>query len=108
MKAFKERITAELLANRALFHLKYSRGKDLREAILEASSVRLRPIIMTNLATAISMLPLALGLGEGAEMRAPMAVVSIGALITSSTFTLYLIPVLYNTIEVIKAKSVKG
>ncbi|MFC1565119.1 efflux RND transporter permease subunit [candidate division KSB1 bacterium] len=84
------------------------RGKDLREAILEACAVRLRPIIMTNLATAISMLPLALGIGEGAEMRAPMAIVSIGALITSTTFTLYLIPVLYNAIEVIRVKSVKA
>ncbi|MFC1724075.1 efflux RND transporter permease subunit [candidate division KSB1 bacterium] len=79
-------------------------GKELFEAIVEASSVRLRPIIMTNLATAISMLPLALELGEGAEFRSPMAIVSIGALITSTIFTLFLIPILYNIIETVKNK----
>ena len=79
-------------------------GKKLFEAIVEASSVRLRPIIMTNLATAISMLPLALEFGEGAEFRSPMAVVSIGALITSTIFTLFLIPILYNIIETVKEK----
>ncbi len=101
-----------IVVNNAILMIDYirilrDRGKEIREAILEACAVRLRPIIMTNLATAISMLPLALGIGEGAEMRAPMAIVSIGALITSTTFTLYLIPVLYNGIEVIRAKSVK-
>ncbi|MFC1513711.1 efflux RND transporter permease subunit [candidate division KSB1 bacterium] len=80
------------------------KGVKLRDAVLEASSTRLRPIIMTNLATAISMLPLALGLGEGSEMRSPMAVVSIGALITSTIFTLYVIPILYEVVESIKSK----
>ncbi|MCP4727061.1 MAG: efflux RND transporter permease subunit, partial [bacterium] len=101
-----------IVVNNAILMIDYiiilrEKGKELREAILEACAVRLRPIIMTNLATAISMLPLALGIGEGAEMRAPMAIVSIGALITSTTFTLYLIPVLYSGIEAIRAKSVK-
>jgi len=81
-------------------------GTNLRGAILEAASVRLRPIIMTNIATAFSMLPLALELGEGSEMRSPMAIVSIGALITSTIFTLFVIPVLYNIVETLKAKSV--
>ena len=76
-----------------------SEGKGLREAILQACPVRLRPIIMTNLATILGMLPLALGFGAGGEMRAPMAIVSIGGLITSTIFTLYLIPILYASFE---------
>ncbi|MFC1728822.1 efflux RND transporter permease subunit [candidate division KSB1 bacterium] len=79
-------------------------GASLKEAIVEASTVRLRPILMTNMATIISMVPLALELGEGSEMRSPMAIVSIGALMTSTLFTLYLIPIMYNIIESVKAK----
>jgi len=80
-------------------------GMNLREAILEAASVRLRPIIMTNMATVFSMIPLALELGEGSEIRSPMAIVSIGALITSTIFTLFIIPLLYNVIETLREKS---
>ena len=74
-------------------------GRGLREAILEACPIRLRPIIMTNLATILGMLPLAMGLGAGGEFRSSMAVVSIGGLITSTIFTLYLIPVIYASFE---------
>ena len=74
-------------------------GRGLREAILEACPIRLRPIIMTNLATILGMLPLAIGLGAGGEFRSSMAVVSIGGLITSTIFTLYLIPVIYASFE---------
>ena len=79
-------------------------GKGLREAILEACPVRLRPILMTNIATIFGMLPLALGIGAGGEFRASMAIVSIGGLITSTIFTLYLIPVIYASFEGIKRK----
>ncbi len=87
-------------------HIKklYSGGKNLRDAVVEAAAVRFRPILMTNIATIMSMLPLALEFGEGAEFRSPMAIVSIGALITSTIFTLYLIPILYNVFEDINLK----
>lgn len=98
-----------IVVNNAILLIDYmqnlrKQGKNLTESILEGASVRLRPILMTNIATAMSMLPLALELGEGAEMRSPMAVVAIGALITSTILTLYIIPILYNVFENIKAK----
>lgn len=74
-------------------------GMALNQAILEACPVRLRPIIMTNLATALGVLPLALGLGSGGEFRSPMGIVTIGGLITSTIFTLYVIPILYKVFE---------
>ncbi len=76
-----------------------SRGMGLKEAILEACPIRLRPIIMTNVATVLGMLPLAIGLGAGGDFRAPMAIVAIGGLITSTIFTLFLIPVIYSLFE---------
>jgi HAE1 family hydrophobic/amphiphilic exporter-1 len=74
-------------------------GKDLRGAILEGCPVRLRPIIMTNLAAILGMLPLALGFGAAGEMRSSMGIVSIGGLISSTIFTLYLIPIIYASFE---------
>lgn len=84
--------------------LRRDRKLPLMEAVLEASPTRLRPIIMINLATALGMLPLALGLGAGGEFRAPMAIASIGGLISSTVFTLFLIPALYYTFETWKLK----
>lgn len=74
-------------------------GRKLEDAILEACPIRLRPIIMTNIATALGMLPLAFGIGAGGEMRAPMAIVAIGGLMTSAVFTLYVIPIIYRLFE---------
>lgn len=74
-------------------------GYKLDAAIIEACPVRLRPIIMTNLATMLGMLPLAFGMGAGGEMRAPMAIVAIGGLMTSAVFTLFIIPIIYRTFE---------
>ncbi|WMS86976.1 efflux RND transporter permease subunit [Pleionea litopenaei] len=68
-------------------------------AIVEAGSARLRPIVMTTLTTALGMLPLALGLGEGAEIRAPMAITVIGGLLVSTLLTLVVIPVLYSLFD---------
>ncbi len=65
------------------------------EAVKLAGEARLRPIIMTTLTTALGMLPLALGIGEGAEIRAPMAITVIGGLLLSTLLTLVVIPVLY-------------
>jgi len=87
--------------------LRKEKGMSLHEAILQASPTRLRPIIMTNLATALGMLPLALGLGTGGEFRAPMAVSVIGGLLTSTLFTIFLIPAIYYTFESWKLKFAK-
>ena len=71
------------------------RGLSPEEAILEACSLRLRPIFMTTLSTIIGMIPIALGLGEGAELRQSMGVVLIGGLTTSTLLTLVVVPLIY-------------
>ncbi len=75
------------------------RGMDRREAIISAGRIRLRPILMTTLAMIFGMLPLALALGAGSEMRAPMARAVIGGLITSTILTLLIIPVVYTLLD---------
>jgi HAE1 family hydrophobic/amphiphilic exporter-1 len=74
-------------------------GASLREAILEAGRVRLRPIVMTTVTTVFGLLPLALGLGAGADLRAPLAVAVIGGLISATLLTLIVVPVIYATLE---------
>jgi HAE1 family hydrophobic/amphiphilic exporter-1 len=69
------------------------RGVAVNEALLEAGSIRLRPILMTTLAMVFGMMPLALGIGEGASQRAPMAHAVIGGLISSTLLTLVVVPV---------------
>ncbi len=69
------------------------------DAIYEAGAQRLRPILMTTAATILGMLPIALGLGAGAELRAPMAVAIIGGLITSTVLSLVVIPVAYTVAD---------
>ena len=76
-----------------------SRGMDRTEAIITAGRTRLRPIMMTTLAMIFGMLPLALALGQGAEMRAPMARAVIGGLITSTFLTLLVVPVVYTVLD---------
>ncbi|KAA3609694.1 MAG: efflux RND transporter permease subunit [Calditrichaeota bacterium] len=80
-------------------HLLRKQGMELTKAILEACHLRLRPILMSNAAVVLGMLPLALGIGKGAEMRAPMAIVSIGGIASSTAFTLFLLPMLYYTFK---------
>ncbi len=75
------------------------RGKSKSEAIIEAGRSRLRPIVMTTLTTALGLLPLALGFGEGAEVRAPMAITVIGGLLVSMLLTLIVIPVMYSVLD---------
>jgi HAE1 family hydrophobic/amphiphilic exporter-1 len=75
------------------------RGLDRTGALVEAGRTRLRPIIMTTLAMIFGMLPLALALGPGAEMRAPMARAVIGGLITSTLLTLVVVPVVYALLD---------
>ncbi|OGP92367.1 MAG: acriflavin resistance protein [Deltaproteobacteria bacterium RBG_16_48_10] len=76
-----------------------ARGVDKTEAIITAGRTRLRPIMMTTLAMIFGMLPLALALGAGAEMRAPMARAVIGGLITSTFLTLLIVPVMYSILD---------
>jgi len=76
-----------------------SRGISRRDAILEAGPVRLKPILMTTFAMILGMLPIAVGLGEGAETRAPMAIATIGGLISSLFLTLLVVPVVYDLFD---------
>ena len=69
------------------------------EALLAAGQVRLRPILMTTAAMTFGMLPLALGLGEGAEQQAPMGRAIIGGVITSTLLTLVVVPVIYSYLD---------
>ena len=74
-------------------------GLDLREALIRGSRRRLRPILMTTLTTALGLMPLTLGLGEGAELQAPLARVVVGGLLTSTMITLLFVPSLYLIVE---------
>ncbi|MBT8399043.1 MAG: efflux RND transporter permease subunit, partial [Rhodothermia bacterium] len=69
------------------------------EAIREGARLRLRPILMTTLTTTLGLLPLALGFGDGAEIRAPMGITVIGGLIVSTLLTLIVIPVMYALLD---------
>lgn len=72
-------------------------GRSKYEAIVEASVLRLRPILMTSIATILGALPIAMALGAGAKSRIPMGVVIVGGLLFALVLTLYLIPVIYQT-----------
>ena len=75
------------------------RGMDKLEAIREGGKSRLRPILMTTLTTTLALLPLAIGFGDGAELRAPMGITVIGGLMVSTLLTLIVIPVMYNLMD---------
>ncbi len=79
--------------------LRREQGLGVREALLAAGPVRLRPIMMTTVAMVLGMLPSALGTGDGSEFRAPIAIATIGGLITSTLLTLVVIPVAYLLLE---------
>jgi len=70
-------------------------GLDRETALREACPIRLRPILMTAVSMIFGVLPVALALGEGGEARAPMAVATMGGMITSTLLTLFLVPVVY-------------
>ncbi len=76
-----------------------AQGKDRFDAIMEAGTARLRPILMTSLTTALGLLPMALGFGEGSEVRTPMAITVIGGLLVSTLLTLIVIPVVYSLLD---------
>jgi HAE1 family hydrophobic/amphiphilic exporter-1 len=72
-----------------------SRGFDVREAVIAAGNVRVRPILMTTLTTVLGLLPMALGFGEGAELRTPLAITVSAGLAFSTLLTLVVVPVVY-------------
>jgi hydrophobe/amphiphile efflux-1 (HAE1) family protein len=91
---------AGIVVNNAIVLVEYieivrQQGKAIREAILEAARLRLRPILMTTLTTVFGMLPLAIGIGEGAEMLKPLAVTIVSGLSFSMLVSLVLVPVMY-------------
>ncbi len=93
-----------IVVNNAILILDYAqilrgRGMALKEALLEAAPTRLRPIIMTNVAIAMALLPQSLGSGAGSFYRVPMAVVTIGGVLVAALFTLFLIPVIYQKLD---------
>jgi HAE1 family hydrophobic/amphiphilic exporter-1 len=75
------------------------RGMAKHDAIVEAARLRLRPIVITKLTTILGLLPMAIGLGEGAEIRKPMAITVIGGVAIASFFTLLVIPVVYSLLD---------
>jgi HAE1 family hydrophobic/amphiphilic exporter-1 len=97
-------ILAGIVVNNAIVLVDYinrlrERGMDKAAAIIEAGKVRLRPIMMTTATTVLGLLPLALGLGDGAEIRTPMAITVIVGLITSTLLTLVIIPTVYSLVD---------
>ncbi|MBQ7317529.1 MAG: efflux RND transporter permease subunit, partial [Phascolarctobacterium sp.] len=83
-------------------------GAPLRKAVLDACSLRLRPILMTTISTIFAMLPIAFGIGEGAELRQSMGVVLVGGLFTSTILTLLVVPNVYILFEDWKEKHNAG
>jgi multidrug efflux pump subunit AcrB len=83
-------------------------GRTVSEAIFEAGQVRLRPILMTTLAMIFGMLPMALGVGSGGELLAPMGRAVIGGVMTSTLLTLVIVPVLYLYLHRFTARVKRG
>ncbi len=74
-------------------------GQNIKDAVIEASTMRLRPILMTSIATILGALPIAIGLGNGSQSRMPMGIVVAGGLLFSLVLTLYVIPSVYTFIS---------
>ncbi len=97
-------LLAGIVVNNAIVLVDYanllrSRGMGVREALLVAGEVRMRPIFMTTATSTLGLVPMALGIGDGAELRAPMAVTVISGMVVSTLLTLVVIPVLYYLTE---------
>ena len=102
-------VLAGIVVNDAIVKIDYTnqlrkKGLDLREAIMEASRVRLRPILMTTVTTASGLFPMSLGLGRGSELQQPLAISVIGGLILATFLTLILIPLAYEWAEKRKSR----
>lgn len=81
-----------------------AQGKSAKEAMLEAGLIRLRPILMTSMATIAGIMPIAIGLGESGASRRPLGVVAVGGMITSTVLTLFVIPVIYTLFADLETK----
>jgi HAE1 family hydrophobic/amphiphilic exporter-1 len=98
-------ILAEIVVSNGILLVDYtnvSRRRDgvpLRDAVEKAGRTRLRPILMTSIATALGLVPMSLGIGEGSELQVPLARVVIGGLTTSPLITLVLVPTVYTLFE---------
>ncbi len=102
-------VLAGIVVNNGIVLIDYinilrERGKKREEAIITAGYTRLRPIMMTTFTTVLGLLPLAIGLGEGAEAQAPMATVVIGGLLSATLLTLVVIPVIYSIFDDLKMR----
>jgi len=96
-------VLAGIVVNDSIILVDYAnqllkRGLMVKEAVLEAARARLRPIVMTTLTTVLALLPMALGVGEGVEIRRPMAVTVIFGLSFATLITLIVIPILYKIV----------
>ncbi len=104
---------AGIVVNNAIVLVDYinqlrERGLEKGQAILEAGKTRLRPILMTTMTTVLGLLPMALGLGDGAEIRTPMAITVIIGLLSSTLLTLVVIPVVYDIVTGVKKTETEG
>lgn len=93
-----------IIVNNAIVMVDYinqirRQGRPRHDAIREAAGIRLRPVLMTALTTILAMVPLALGIGQGAEIQVPLATTVMGGLITGTLLTLVVLPVLYSLID---------
>lgn len=93
-----------IVVNNAILLVEYieraqRRGLDVQQSVIEAGAIRLRPILMTTLTTVAGMLPLALGMGSGANLMQPLAIAVIGGLISAMVLSLVLIPCLYVIVQ---------
>ncbi len=98
-----------IVVNNAIVLVDYTnilkaRGLSTREALIEAGRKRLRPILMTTFTTVFALIPMSIGIGEGAEMSAPLARTVMGGLSSSFIFTLVFVPVVYSLFEDVSAK----
>ena len=85
-------------------HKRYEEGLELNQAIIEASPVRLRPILMTSVATLAAAIPPAMAIGPGAESRIPMSITIIGGVLVSTMFTLFVVPCAYRIFARLESK----
>jgi HAE1 family hydrophobic/amphiphilic exporter-1 len=95
---------AGIVVNNGILLIDYTnqlrqQGMAKKDALIEAGQTRLRPILMTTSTTVLGLLPMAFGLGEGSELRTPMALTVIGGLVTSTMLTLLVIPAVYSVLD---------